>query len=85
MADHAPRRDHRLPALWFHGLLGEDAIQSAADLARFGVSQLVHGSSAVEVNATRAAGLEPWVCLGAFATPPEDVHLHCRSLDGEPR
>lgn len=75
---------HR-PTLWFHGLLCEDAAESAATLSQLGVRRLVHGRSTEEVSATRAAGLEPWVCLGAFSTSREDTHLHCRSLDGEPR
>jgi len=74
-----------LPRLWFHGLVCEDPAQSAATLARLGVSRLVHGRSASDVFATHAAGLEPWVCLGALSVPREDTHLHCRSLDGEPR
>ncbi len=73
------------PPIWFHGSLCDNPAESAVALRQLGVSRLVYGRSADQVAETRAEGLEPWVCLGAFSVPQADTHLHCRSLDGEPR
>ena len=70
--------------LWVHGL-PSPAVESAERLAALAVSNVVLGEAAAsDVAAARQAGLRPWVAVAAFPVQPEEEHLLCRTLSGEP-
>ncbi len=73
----------RRPKRWMYGC-GSDPERNAREMNDFGIDAVV-GVPRDAVDKVTAAGLEAWLCGGAFGTAETDEANLARDLDGTPR